>query len=113
MKKYKQGDIILIPYPYTDLSATKTRPAVIISKSTANKGNYIVVKVTSVIRNDSFSFPLTNDILENNLIVLSEARTNEIFTVSETIVRKHISAFKPLKLRKLLEKVKKNISYEQ
>ncbi|VAW42798.1 hypothetical protein MNBD_CHLOROFLEXI01-2749 [hydrothermal vent metagenome] len=28
---YERGDVVLIPFPFTDLSATKTRPAVIIS----------------------------------------------------------------------------------
>jgi mRNA interferase MazF len=48
--KYNQGDIILLPYPYTDLSNTNQRPAVIISKDAVNKQNYIVAKITSVIR---------------------------------------------------------------
>ncbi|MBI1879169.1 MAG: type II toxin-antitoxin system PemK/MazF family toxin [Chloroflexi bacterium] len=28
---FKRGDVVLIPFPYTDLSVTKTRPAVIVS----------------------------------------------------------------------------------
>jgi len=28
---FHRGDILLVPYPYTDLKATKTRPAVVIS----------------------------------------------------------------------------------
>jgi len=28
---YRRGDIVLIPFPYTDLSASKTRPAVVVS----------------------------------------------------------------------------------
>lgn len=28
---FRRGDVVLIPFPYTDLSATKTRPAVVIS----------------------------------------------------------------------------------
>lgn len=28
---FQRGDVVLIPFPYTDLSATKTRPAVIVS----------------------------------------------------------------------------------
>jgi mRNA interferase MazF len=28
---YQRGDIVLIPFPFSDLSATKTRPAVVVS----------------------------------------------------------------------------------
>jgi len=28
---FQRGDVVLIPFPYTDLSATKTRPAVVVS----------------------------------------------------------------------------------
>jgi len=31
---FSRGDVVLIPFPYTDLSTTKTRPAVVISSST-------------------------------------------------------------------------------
>ena len=30
---YSRGDVVLVPYPYTDLSDTKTRPAPIISSN--------------------------------------------------------------------------------
>ncbi|MEN0045706.1 MAG: type II toxin-antitoxin system PemK/MazF family toxin [Bacteroidota bacterium] len=63
---YKQGDIILIPYPFTDLSTTKQRPAVIVSNKKSNKfrGDYIVAKVTAFIRNDDFSFALASHNLD-------------------------------------------------
>lgn len=80
--KYNQGDIILLPYPFTDLSNTKQRPAVIISKDAVNKQNYIVAKITSVIRGDKFSFPITPTDIDRELKYESEVRTNEIFTVS-------------------------------
>lgn len=28
---YQRGDVVLIPFPYTDLSASKTRPAIVVS----------------------------------------------------------------------------------
>jgi mRNA interferase MazF len=28
---FQRGDVVLIPFPYTDLAATKTRPAVVVS----------------------------------------------------------------------------------
>lgn len=44
---FQQGDVVLIPYPYTDLSSVKRRPVVIISKDSINKDFFIVAKITS------------------------------------------------------------------
>ena len=92
MRRYRQGDIVFIPYPYTDLSGVKKRPVVIISKDSINRANYIVAKITSVIRNDEFSFPIENAHLEEPLRRESEVRTNEIFTVHASIVLRKFSA---------------------
>jgi mRNA interferase MazF len=110
--KYKQGDIILLPYPFTDLSNSKQRPAVIISKDSINKQNYIVAKITSVIRNDKFSFPIAPTDIDRELKYESEVRTNEVFTVSPTIIIKKFASFKKEPLKKLTEKVKDNITVE-
>ena len=108
---YKQGDIILIPYPFTDLSSTKQRPAVVISnaKSNLSMGNYIVAKVTSVIRKDDFSFDLKNADLDTSLPKASQVRTNELFTVSDSIVRKRIATLKSSSVMRLIEAVKDNL----
>ena len=103
--KYNQGDIILIPYPYSDLSNTKQRPAVIISKDSVNKQNYIVAKITSVVRGDRFSFPISTNDIDRELKYESEVRTNEIFTVSPTIIIKKFAKFKKEALKQLSERV--------
>jgi len=48
---YSKGDVVLLPYPFTDLSTSKVRPAVVIS---SNKGKYadlFVVPITSRTKN--------------------------------------------------------------
>ena len=110
--KYYQGDIILLPYPYTDLSNIKQRPAVIISKNSVNKHNYIVAKITSVIRGDKFSYPIAPSDIDRELKYESEVRTNELFTVSPTIIIKKFASFKKAPLKRLTENIKDNISSE-
>lgn len=46
---YKFGTIVLIPFPFTDLSSTKLRPALIISKTNQKNQDIIVVFITSKI----------------------------------------------------------------
>lgn len=49
MTTYKQGDVLLVPYPYTDQSATKRRPAVIVSADwyNATRPDVLLAAVTS------------------------------------------------------------------
>jgi mRNA interferase MazF len=44
----KQWDIVLVPFPFTDLSASKKRPALIISPDEYNAGfDVIIAFITS------------------------------------------------------------------
>lgn len=110
--KYHQGDIVLLPYPYTDLSEIKQRPAVIISKDAINKQNYIVAKITSVIHADNFSFPIAPSDINQELRFDSEVRTNELFTVNAAIIIKKFASFKKESLRRLIDCIKDNITVD-
>ena len=41
MTNYKQGDLILFPYPFDDFSNSKKRPAIIIDNARSKVGAYI------------------------------------------------------------------------
>lgn len=107
--KYNQGDIILLPFPYTDLSKIKQRPAIIISSNSINHNNYIVAKLTSVIRSDKFSFPITPLGIDRELKFESEVRTNEIFTVSSEIIIKKFATLNQTSLKQLIDQVRNNL----
>lgn len=49
------GDIILVPFPFTDQSSSKKRPAVIISTAryNAERPDFIIMAITSQIREQS------------------------------------------------------------
>jgi mRNA interferase MazF len=52
MTPFKFGDIVLVPFPFTDQSASKKRPAVIISSNVYNteRPDLIIMAVTSQIK---------------------------------------------------------------
>ena len=46
---YSFGDVLLVPFPYTDQAGTKNRPAVIVSSAAYNSArrDFVIMAVTS------------------------------------------------------------------
>ncbi len=93
MINYKQGDIVLVPFPFTDLTATKQRPALIISSDwyNSNRQDVILVAITSQIPSilDLDEYLLTK--IELNLSGLpkpSIIKFGKIFTIDIRLIRK-------------------------
>jgi len=52
MISYDFGDVVLVPFPFTDQSASKKRPAVIVSSAAYNAArlDLILMAITSQVR---------------------------------------------------------------
>jgi mRNA interferase MazF len=55
MTRYRPGDIVLVRFPFTDLSASKKRPALVLSTPgfTARQGDVVVLAMTSQPQRDT------------------------------------------------------------
>jgi mRNA-degrading endonuclease toxin of MazEF toxin-antitoxin module len=56
MTDYDFGDVVLVPFPFTDQTTTKKRPAVVVSSSVYNRErpDIVLVAVTSQMRPSAF-----------------------------------------------------------
>ena len=85
----KQGDILLIPIPFTDLSSQKRRPVIVISNDQYNRrtNDIIVVAMTSNPQVTDYSLSITSsDLIEGALNRPGKIRVDKIYTLSQTIV---------------------------
>lgn len=98
MSFYSRGDIVLIPFPFTDLRDSKMRPAIVVSNATVNRTNdLILAQITSQIKNDNFRFEIRDADVTRPLNGYSEIRCHKIFTGSKSIIKMKISSLKPHK----------------
>ena len=52
MTRYNRGDVILVPFPFSDQTTTKKRPAIIVSSDTHNSisQDIVIMAITGQIR---------------------------------------------------------------
>ena len=107
--KYKQKDIVLVPFPYSDLSGSKRRPVLIVSNDNYNQKfqDVLVCVITSNLRKDSYSIDLENSDLEVGVLPESSLiKAYKLFTIhQDKIVRKY-SVVKNDCFEKVAEKIK-------
>ena len=87
----EQGDIVLIPIPFTDLSSQKRRPVVVISNEAYNRktADIVVVAMTSNPESADYSFTITSSDLEKGALNRpGKVRVDKIYTLSQSIVLK-------------------------
>ena len=79
-----KGDIVLIPFPFTDLSGQKVRPAVVLAVQ-PKADDFIVCFISSVIKNrDTFDVAIEPS-TENGIKLPSIIRTAKIATLEKKI----------------------------
>jgi mRNA interferase MazF len=85
MAKFVKGDVVVIPFPFSDLSQAKRRPALVLAGLSGE--DIILCQITSRNTRDSYSIPLLDsDFHSGSLKVPSNIRPNRIFTADQSIV---------------------------
>jgi mRNA interferase MazF len=97
-----QGDIVLVPYPFTDLLRTKVRPALVVSHDRHHKGNdRVLAPLTSVARPDAMLL-VDDDLEAGTLHRVSYVLPHKLFTIEEHIIQHRIGKLTPQALAQVL-----------
>jgi mRNA interferase MazF len=88
------GAIVLTDFPFTDLTASKRRPALVISTDNDRRTDVIVAYITSIPRNDPDAMAISPT-ARTGLKVASSVRFDKIATISKDIIAGRIGDADP------------------
>jgi len=86
MAKFVKGEVVVIPFPLSDLSGSKRRPALVLADLPGD--DLILCQITSQNSpKDPFAIPLeSSDFKNGSLPVASNIRPNRIFTADKNLI---------------------------
>jgi mRNA interferase MazF len=79
------GDVVIIPFPYSGLSQSKRRPALVLAG--VGRGDFLLCQITSKQYDDSHALSLNeSDFLSGSLRRDSFIRIGKLFTANEALI---------------------------
>ena len=103
MGKFVKGDVVVVPFPFSDLTQAKRRPALVISVLEGN--DLILTQITSQFVRDNYAISMEGkDFEEGGLKQKSNVRPNRLFTADSHIVLYRVGSLKKGKLNEIIEK---------
>ncbi len=104
MAEFIKGDVVVVPFPFSDLSQAKRRPALVVAVLSGD--DLILCQVTSQTVKDSYAIALTTeDFSSGNLKQDSNVRPNRLFTADRQIILSTVGQLKPEKLNEVIDKL--------
>ncbi len=98
------GSVVTVRFPFSDLSNSKRRPAVVLAPS--ERGDWILCQITSNAYADPDAVTLENeDFSQGSLQKTSYARPGKIFTANESLIASQVGQLENESLRKVSEAV--------
>jgi mRNA interferase MazF len=98
------GSVILVPFPFSDLSQSKLRPAVTLAD--AGKGDWVLCQITSKPYSDPRAVELDGESFQRgSLHLISYARPGKLFTANQSLMVRQVGVLKDDVLKQVIEAV--------
>lgn len=102
MGAFIKGDIVVVPFPFSDLTNQKKRPALVLATMTGD--DLILCQITSKAVSDAYALPISDaDLAQGALQQDSNIRPNRLFTADSRIILRRVGVLAAPKLHAALE----------
>lgn len=104
MAKFVKGEVVVVPFPFSDLSQAKRRPALVVATLTGD--DLILCQITSQTIKDAYALPLSDsDFSDGGLKQPSNIRPNRLFTADNRIILYRVGKLGENKLDRVIDKI--------
>lgn len=98
------GEVVLVQFPFSDLSASKLRPAVCLRD--AGRGDWILCQITSSRYADPLAIALNvADFSSGGLLIASFARPGKLFTANTSLFARSVGTLSDPAFRRVRDAV--------
>jgi mRNA interferase MazF len=104
----EQRDIVLIPFPFSNLKSSKSRPVLVISCDRYNGGgpDFLGMAITSNLSDREHAVLLTQqDLKDGRLKFDSAARADKVYSLSRTLVRRRFGSVNSAAFGRILDEL--------
>jgi mRNA interferase MazF len=106
---YPQGAVVLVPFPFTDLSGRKRRPALVVSPTGFHDEDLILCAITSQLPekiSEREASLAAEDMVEEKLPKRSLVEVGKLFTMHRALISGDFGTVKERKLEEVLDKLR-------
>ena len=98
------GSIVLVRFPFSDLSDSKLRPAVVLAG--VERDDWILCQITSNPYSDKMAVEITErDFANGSLMRISYAKPGKLFSANTSLMERQVGALKQPKLKAIIDAV--------
>ncbi|HLF89413.1 MAG TPA: type II toxin-antitoxin system PemK/MazF family toxin [Anaerolineales bacterium] len=104
MGKFVKGDVVVAPFPFSDLSSAKKRPALVVAVLTGD--DVLLCQITSKTIVDHYAISITEaDFTSGGLNQPSNIRPNRLFTADGNIILYRAGVLTSKKVQEVVRKI--------
>lgn len=104
MAGFVKGDVVVVPFPFSNLADAKRRPALVLSRLDGD--DLILCQITSQQTRDHYAIPLGDaDFASGGLKQPSNVRPNRVFTADRALILYRAGNLKPAKVGEVVDRL--------